>query len=114
MKKTKIKSPTYFTEGDEAVLIQGLYDGTSLSELMAPMLKRMVEAALSGELAAHIESEKAEGVSNRRNGHESKTVRSEYGPVELKISGDRNGSFKPKLIGKQERQFRNGVERHIL
>ena len=114
MKKTKIKSPTYFTEGTEAALIQGLYDGTSLSELMAPMLKRIVEAALSGELAAHIESEKAEGVSNRRNGLQSKTVRSEYGPVELETSRDRNGSFEPKLIGKQERQFRNGVERHIL
>jgi len=28
---------------------------------MAPMLKRIVEAALSGELTAHIETEKAEG-----------------------------------------------------
>jgi len=56
MKKAKIKSPSYFTEETEAALIQGLYDGTSLSELMAPMLKRIVEAALSGELTAHIET----------------------------------------------------------
>jgi len=114
MKKSKIKSPSYFTEETEAALIQGLYDGTSLSELMSPMLKRVVEAALSGELTAHIESEKLEGVSNRRNGLQSKTVRSEYGPVEIETSRDRNGSFEPKLIGKQERQFRNGVEEHIL
>jgi putative transposase len=114
MKKSKIKSPSYFTEETEAALIQGLYDGTSLSELMSPMLKRVVEAALSGELKAHIESEKLEGVSNRRNGLQSKTVRSEYGPVEIETSRDRNGSFEPQLIGKQERQFRNGVEDHIL
>lgn len=114
MKKPKIKSPSYFTEGTEAALIQGLYDGTSLSELMAPMLKRVVEAALSGELSAHIEAEKLEGVPNRRNGVQSKTLRSEYGPVEIETSRDRNGSFEPKLVGKQERQFRNGVERHIL
>lgn len=114
MKKSKIKSPSYFTEETEAALIQGLYDGTSLSELMSPMLKRVVEAALSGELRAHIESEKSEGVSNRRNGLQSKTVRSEYGPVEIETSRDRNGSFEPQLIGKQERQFRNGVEDHIL
>lgn len=114
MKKSKIKSPSYFTEETEAALIQGLYDGTSLSELMSPMLKRVVEAALSGELKAHIESEKLEGVSNRRNGLQSKTVRSEYGPVEIETSRDRNGSFDPQLIGKQERQFRNGVEDHIL
>ena len=104
MKKSKIKSPSYFTEETEAALIQGLYDGTSLSELMSPMLKRVVEAALSGELRAHIESEKSEGVSNRRNGLQSKTVRSEYGPVEIETSRDRNGSFEPQLIGKQERQ----------
>lgn len=114
MKKSKIKSPSYFTEEAEAALIQGLYDGTSLSELMAPMLKRVVEAALSGELSAHIESEKSEGVSNRRNGLQSKTVRSEHGPIEIETSRDRNGSFEPQLIGKQERQFRNGVEDHIL
>jgi len=44
-------------------------------------------------------------VSNRRNGQQSKTVRNEYGPVELETSRDRNGSFDPKLIGKQERQL---------
>jgi transposase-like protein len=114
MKKAKIKSPSYFTEGTEAALIQGLYAGTSLSELMAPMLKRIVEAALSGELAAHLEGERQADVPNRRNGLQSKTVRSEYGPVEIETSRDRNGSFEPKLIGKQERQFRNGVEQHIL
>lgn len=114
MKKEKKKSPSYFTEETEASLIEGLYKGTSLSDLMAPMLKRIVEAALSGELNAHLASEKLEGISNRRNGQQSKTVRSEYGPVEIETSRDRNGSFDPKLIGKQERQLRNGVERYIL
>jgi len=95
-------------------LIQGLYAGSSLSALMSPMLKRVVEAALSGELSAHLENEKREGVPNRRNGLQSKTVRSEYGPFEIETSRDRNGSFEPKLIGKQERQLHNGVERHIL
>jgi len=54
MKKSKIKSPSYFTEETEAALIQGLYDGTSLSELMSPMLKRVVEAALSEEHPAQV------------------------------------------------------------
>ena len=114
MKKRRNESASYFTEGTEAALIQGLYDGTSLSELMPPMLKRIVEAALSGELTAHIESEKLEGVPNRLNGLQGKTVRSEYGPVEIETSRDGNGSFEPQLVGKQERQLRNGVERHIL
>jgi putative transposase len=106
MKKSKIKSPSYFTKETEAALIQGLYDGTSLSELMSQMLKWVVEAALSGKLRAHIESEKSEGVSNRRNGLQSKTVRSEYGPVEIETSRDRNGSFEPQLIGKPGRELK--------
>jgi transposase-like protein len=114
MKKSKIESPSYFTEEAEAALIQGLSSGSSLSELMAPMLKRIVESALNGELKAHLETEREQGVSNRRNGLQSKTVRSEYGPIEIETSRDRNGSFEPQLIGKHERQFRNGVEQHIM
>ena len=77
-------------------------------------MKRVVEAALHGELTAHLASEHLEGISNRRNGQQSKTVRSEYGPFEIETSRDRNGTFEPKLIGKQERQLRNGVEQYIL
>ncbi len=53
MKNSKTKSPSYFTEETEAPLIQGLYDSTSLCELMSPMLKRIVEAALLGVDGAH-------------------------------------------------------------
>lgn len=37
MKKRRTESASYFTEGTESALIQDLYDGTSLSELMAPI-----------------------------------------------------------------------------
>ena len=114
MKKNEQKSPPIITEQTEADLIEGLYQGQSLTQLLAPMLKRVVEAALSGELSAHIASEKQEGISNRRNGLQSKRVRSEFGPIEIETSRDRNGTFEPDLIGKQERQLRNGVEQHIL
>ena len=115
MKKTKsLSSPDYFLPEVESALIQELYKGSSLSEIMAPLLKRIVESALSGELTAHIESEAYDGISNRRNGRQSKQIRSEYGPIEIETSRDRNGSFEPKLIGKQERQLQNGVEKYIL
>lgn len=114
MKKKQQKSPPIITGQTEAELIEGLYNGQSLTQMLAPMLKRVVEAALSGELSAHIASEKEEGVSNRRNGLQSKRIRSEFGPIEIETSRDRNGTFEPELIGKQERQLRNGVEDHIL
>ena len=114
MKKSKVTSPSYFTEEAEAALIKGLSEGLSLSELMSPMLKRIVESALDGELTAHIEQERVEGISNRRNGLQRKTLRSEYGPIEVETSRDRNGSFEPIVVGKHDRQLRNGVEQHIL
>lgn len=114
MKKSKVKSTSYFTEEAESALIKGLSEGSSLSDLLSPMLKRIVEAALGGELNAHLEQEREEGISNRRNGIQRKTLRSEYGPIEVESSRDRNGSFEPVLVGKHERQLRNGVERHIL
>jgi putative transposase len=114
MKKNQVQKAEYFLPEVEQTLIQELYKGGSLSEIMAPLLKRVVESALAGELSAHIESENLEGISNRRNGRQSKQIRSEYGPIEIESSRDRNGSFEPKLIGKQERQLRNGVDNHVL
>lgn len=35
---------------------------------LAPLLKRLLEASLSGELDAHLAEEKALGKANRRNG----------------------------------------------
>jgi putative transposase len=114
MVKIKQEPPTYFTKEGEAALIQGLYEGSSLSDLMAPLVKRIVEGALAGELSAHLAEEKLAGRPNRRNGQQRKTVRSEYGPIELDTSRDRLGSFEPILVGKQERQLRNGVEQYVL
>lgn len=115
MKRSKsIEEPIYFTEETESALIKGLYEGASLSDLMAPMLKRVIESALNGELSAHLASEEEQEKGNRRNGRQSKQVRTEYGPVDIQTSRDRKGSFEPKIIGKQERQFRNGLEQHIL
>jgi putative transposase len=115
MKNTKTpSSPAFFLPEVESALIQELYKGGSLSEIMAPLLKRIVESALKGEMASHLESESLEGIPNRRNGRQSKQIRSEYGPIEIETSRDRNGSFEPKLIGKQERQLQNGVEKYIL
>ncbi|HND89825.1 MAG TPA: transposase, partial [Saprospiraceae bacterium] len=64
--------------------------------------------------AAHLAEERMAGISNRRNSQQSKTVRSEYDPWEIESSRDRNGSFKPELIGKHERQMRNGVYQYVL
>ena len=47
---------------------------------LAPMLERILNAALEGEMDAHL-SEESRASGNRRNGKMSKTVQRQYGEV---------------------------------
>lgn len=79
----------------------------------APLLKNFLEAALEGELDAHLdESERQEG--NRRNGKVSKTVQTTGGPVELETSRDRNATFEPDIIKKRETILADTLESKII
>lgn len=78
-----------------------------------PMLKSFLEAALEGELDAHLdEEERSEG--NRRNGKSRKTVQTSDGPVELETSRDRHATFEPELIKKRETILADTLESKIL
>lgn len=78
-----------------------------------PMLKSFLEAALEGELDAHLdESERKEG--NRRNGRTSKTVQTSDGPVEIETSRDRNATFEPDIIKKRETVLADTLESKII
>ncbi|MBX7125072.1 MAG: IS256 family transposase [Cyclobacteriaceae bacterium] len=78
-----------------------------------PMLKSFLEAALEGELDAHLdEAERKEG--NRRNGKISKTVQTSDGPVEIETSRDRNATFEPDIIKKRETVLADTLESKII
>jgi putative transposase len=66
--------------------IKGMYAGKPMSGeqgIFAPLLKHFLESALAGELEAHLQNEKASGLSNRRNGKSSKVVKSLSGEFDL-------------------------------
>ena len=112
MKKSKV---SIFQPGVEESLVADLMSGKSLPEVMAPLIKRILEAGLEGELSHHLSQERTGGDgSNRRNGKAQKTLRSEYGPIGISPSRDRNGTFEPELVGKRERQLGLGLDRQIL
>ncbi len=50
---------------------------------------------------------------NRRNGHTKKTVRSDYGEVELTIPRDREGEFEPLIVKKHQKNV-TGIEDQII
>lgn len=111
MKKRK---EDYFLPGVEQDLIKQLRSGESLSGIMAPLIKRLLEAGLEGELDFHLEQEQEKGLNNRRNGPAPKTLRSEYGPIPITPSRDRSGTFEPELVGKRDRQLGMGLDHKIL
>jgi putative transposase len=98
----------------EKEALKALYEGKPLEEALGPLLKRIVEAGLQGEMQAHLEEEKASGAKNRRNGKMSKTVRSRFGQLPIDTPRDREGTYEPTLLPKRDRQLGTGVEQKIL
>ncbi len=110
----KKKKATYFLPEAQQSLLAQLRSGESLPSVLAPLIKQLLEAGLEGELDAHLAEERLSGESNRRNGAAAKTLRSDYGPIEIAPSRDRAGTFEPRLVGKRERQLGRGLEEKIL
>lgn len=92
-------------ESFKAEAIKGMYAGKPLNGekgIFAPLLKHFLESALEGELEAHLQEEKANGIPNRRNGKASKRVKSVAGEFNLESSRDRSGSFDPVVLPKRQ------------
>jgi transposase-like protein len=78
-----------------------------LNEFSAMLTKISVEAALNAELDDHLGYDKHEksNTSNSRNGFTSKTLQTKEGQFELNTPRDREGSFEPELVKKNQRRF---------
>ena len=86
---------------------------TGKDGVLTPLIKRIVESALKGELDAHLESE-PEQDNNRKNGKTSKTVRSYYGSFELETPRDRNSTFAPELVKKRQTTLGKSLDDKII
>lgn len=101
----------------EKEAIDRLKEGAGLvgsDGVLTGLIQRLVNAALSGEMNAHLKQERLAGVKNRRNGHTSKQLDTELGPVLISPPRDREGNFEPQLVGKWSRQLGTGLDRQIL
>ena len=78
-----------------------------LNDFTQMLTKVAVEAALNGELDAHLGYEKHQKSTstNSRNGHTTKTLKTEDGEFQLNTPRDREGSFEPQLVKKHQTRF---------
>ncbi len=96
---------------------QGPEQLTGPDGLINQLRKRLIERAAGAELEQHLGyppgGEPPVGLSNRRNGVASKTLRTTDGPVRVELPRDRDGSFEPRIVPKHARSF-DGFDEQIL
>jgi putative transposase len=86
---------------------------TGKDGVVTPLIKRLLEAALEGELDEHIKETKPD-TGNRRNGHTQKNLKSSFGDIEIFPPRDRDGSFDPQTIAKRQRVLPGDLDEKIL
>jgi transposase-like protein len=79
----------------------------------APLLENILNAALEGEMDAHLDEDER-GLGNRRNGRMSKQVQTQMGEVTVHTPRDRHSSFEPEFIKKRETILAEGVADRII
>src|SRR5438552_3243372 len=84
-----------------------------LHKLKGALMERMLEAEMTEHLGFERNEAKGHGAGNSRNGHTTKTVHTETGPVELRVPRDRQGSFEPQLVPKHRRRL-EGFDDKVL
>ena len=73
--------------------------------------KQLTEAALPAEIDSHLTQDLNK---NRKNGYATKTMKSEHGSFELDVPRDRDGSFEPEIVKKNQRTMSAEIEEKFL
>jgi putative transposase len=87
--------------------------GGVLQQLKGALMERMLEAEMTEHLGYERNATEGRGSGNSRNGHTSKTVTTESGPVDIRVPRDRAGTFEPQLVPKHVRRL-EGFDEKVL
>lgn len=96
-------------------LAKNLKTPDDLNQFDRLLKKISVEAALNAEMTHHLGYDKNQPrpATNARNGYTQKTVITGDGPLELRTPRDRDGSFEPQLVKKNQTRI-TGMDNQIL
>jgi len=86
---------------------------TGKDGIFTPLIKKILEAALEGEMDDHLNLSKKKE-ANRRNGHSQKNIKSSLGSIDIFTPRDRNASFNPLTIEKRQRQLPGDLDDKII
>ena len=100
--------------------IEKLYQGKPLTGkdgIFSDMIKDILETALNEELNQHLAQEKQNShndFSNRRNGHNPKTLKTTESSFVLDAPRDRNSSFDPQIVKKNQTVLTEELDNKII
>lgn len=100
-----------FIKDNDIQSVQDIQD--VLKNMFAETMQGMLEAEMDTHLGYEKHQDSRKATSNRRNGHSSKSVRSDYGSVDLDVPRDREGDFEPIIVKKGQRNV-TGIEDQII
>ena len=104
------------------LIIQIIADGgfqtpKDIGDYLKDMFKDVIQEMLEKELTLELGYEKVDNLNkhteNRRNGYSKKTVKSQFGNIDLDIPRDRDSNYNPKVIPKHTRDI-SGLEEKII
>ena len=72
--------------------------GEYLKDMFKDVIQEMLEKELSLELGYEKGDSQNKNTDNRRNGYSKKTVKSQFGNIELDIPGNVKSEYDPKVI----------------
>jgi len=85
-----------------------------MNALVKRFTKAVVERAMRAEMDEHLGYEKHDPAgANSRNGVTRKTVKDDFGEVEVETPRDRNGEFEPRMVRKNQTRW-TGFDDKIL
>ena len=92
-------------------------DLTGENGVLRQLTKALMERALEAEMATHLGYGKhepaAKSSGNRRNGKSKKTLKGEFGEIEITTPRDREATFEPRIIEKGQTRMA-GLDTKIL
>ena len=103
-------------ESFKAVALEQLKAGRSLTGkdgVLAPLLENLLNAALEGEMDAHLDDDERTA-GNRRNGYTGKHVQSSLGELNISTPRDRDATFDPVTVKKRERILADSLADRII
>lgn len=98
----------------EEEALKGLLEGKRLEGkdgVLAPLIKRLLEAGLQGEMKQHLSEDP---LPNRRNGKMGKQVKTAFGKVVIETPRDRNGSFEPQILPKRKTVLGEALDHKVI